>query len=172
MSTRQLLRAAFPLIRTHGFTRKTLSVAALSLPRPSEHPLSDTAINALFGEGEEAPRTLLNAWLVEGRRNMEGSEDKSVGGLLKYRLRWNEPVLQFLPEVCREFPAVNRERTSSNLASLEAFAMMMTSSSILPIDAAHAIQHAGSIADQACYLSGDKSTGVSPELRSLPDYPR
>ena len=100
MSTQQLLKCAFPLIRTHGFTRQALSQAALSLPRPSEKPLSDTAINALFGDGEEARRTLLNAWLAEGRKDMEKSDDRSISGLLKHRLRWNEPVLQYLPEVC------------------------------------------------------------------------
>ncbi|KAL5526492.1 hypothetical protein ACEPAF_8216 [Sanghuangporus sanghuang] len=136
MSSQQLLKCAFPLIRSHGFTRQALSVAALSLPKPPEKPLSDTAIDALFGEGEEARRTLLNAWLAEGRKNMEQSQDRTISGLLKHRLRWNEPVLQYLPE---------------------AFAMMMTSSTILPLDVMHAIQHAGSIANQACYLSGDKS---------------
>ena len=100
MSTQQLLKCAFPLIRTHGFTRQALSQAALSLPKPSEKPLSDTAVSALFGDGEEARRTLLNAWLAEGRKDMEKSDDRSISGLLKYRLRWNEPVLQYLPEVC------------------------------------------------------------------------
>ena len=51
-------------------------------------------------------------------------------------------------------------RGAVECASVEAFAMMMTSSTILPFDVSHAIHHAGSIADQACCLSGDKSNRV------------
>lgn len=100
MQTQQLLKCAIPLVKTHGFTRQTLSLAALSLPKPHAEPLSDTAVTALFGKGDDARRTLLDAWLAEGKASMEESEQKSLSALLKHRLRWNDPVLQLLPEVC------------------------------------------------------------------------
>ena len=99
MQAQQLLKCAFPLIQTHGFTRQALSLAALSLPKPHAEPLPDTAVTALFGSGDDARRTLVSAWLAEGRRNMAECEQKTVKSLLEHRLRWNEPVLRFLPEV-------------------------------------------------------------------------
>lgn len=104
-----LLRHAIPLVRIHGFTRQALSVAATSLPTPHPEPLSDTAVSALFGSGDEARKTLIQAWLDEGisrmgrRENDEAEKIKgsvSVKDALKDRLRWNEPVLHHLPEVC------------------------------------------------------------------------
>jgi ubiquinone biosynthesis protein COQ9 len=107
-----LLRRAFSLIPTHGFTRKTL---ALSSPNA---PLSETAVSALFGQGDEAPKTLIRAWMEEGRRHMslrEGpvipsSEDHKGPGtaaprafvmedVLLKRLDWNVPVLPHLKDV-------------------------------------------------------------------------
>ena len=95
----QLLKAAFPLVRTHGFTRQALSDAALHIPKPHSEPLSETAVTALFGSGENARRTLLSAWLEEGRNDMEKCDNKDMSSILKHRLRWNEPVLHYLPEV-------------------------------------------------------------------------
>ncbi|KAH8117937.1 hypothetical protein DFH11DRAFT_1503289 [Phellopilus nigrolimitatus] len=139
MQSKRLLQCAFPLIKNHGFTRESLSLAALSLPAPHTEPLSDTAVTSLFGSGDEARRTLLRAWLEEGRNDMETSKEKTASGLLKHRLRWNEPVLQFLPEI---------------------FALASSPpSGIPPLDPRPAVWHAASIADQACYLSGDKNTG-------------
>ncbi|EJD06888.1 uncharacterized protein FOMMEDRAFT_152213 [Fomitiporia mediterranea MF3/22] len=138
VQVQQLLKAAFPLARSYGFTRQALSQAALLLPKPHSEPLPDTAVTALFGSGDDAPRTFFKAWLAEGRNNMEESEGKSINGLLKHRLRWNEPVLQSLPET---------------------FALMASPSlAIPPFDVRPAVEHVASIADQACYLSGDKST--------------
>lgn len=104
-----LLRHAIPLVRTHGFTRQALSIAALSLPTPHCEPLSETAVSALFGPGDEARKTLIRAWLGEGIDRM-GQCDGAEGGektqsiipiqdALKNRLKWNEPVLNHLPEV-------------------------------------------------------------------------
>ena len=103
MQAQRLLKLAFPLVREHGFTRQALSLSVLHLPTPHAQPLSDTAINALFGKGEDARRTLITAWLDEGRsemgKNADQVKDKSVGGFMKSRLRWNDSVLQHLPEV-------------------------------------------------------------------------
>ena len=63
-------------MKVHGFTRETLARSVLHLPltetRTNTHvePLSDTAVSALFGEGDEARRTLINAWLQDGLRYM------------------------------------------------------------------------------------------------------
>lgn len=115
----QLLKLALPLVRTHGFTREALSRSVLSLPANEVHtePLSDTAVSALFGHGDDARRTLIKAWLGDGLRHMgsipgverpatlpldseTGTEKKaSVRDALRARLEYNEPVLSYLPEV-------------------------------------------------------------------------
>ena len=56
----ELLKLALPLVRTHGFTREALSRSVLALPKPHPEPLRDTAVSALFGEGDDARRTLIN----------------------------------------------------------------------------------------------------------------
>lgn len=97
-----LLKSALPLISSHGFTREALARAALSLPTPHEQPLSDAAVSALFGRGDEARRTLINEWLLQGRmdmRNRASEGKRPLNAVLKERLQWNEPVLQYLPEV-------------------------------------------------------------------------
>lgn len=106
-----LLKHAIPLVRKHGFTRQTLSLAALSLPTPHAEPLPETAVSALFGPGDEARETLIQAWLEEGihqmgKRARVDAEEKVKGGVsvrdaLRERLAWNEPVLAHLPEVLR-----------------------------------------------------------------------
>ena len=121
-SCSRLLKLALPLVRTHGFTREALSRSVLSLPANEVHtePLSDTAVSALFGHGDDARRTLIEAWLVDGLRHMssipgvEGpattllnseisrtwTEKKgSVRDVLRARLEYNEPALPYLPEV-------------------------------------------------------------------------
>lgn len=72
----RLLKHALPLVKVYGFTREALARSVLQLP-PTEtgakthtEPLSDTAISALFGEGDEARRTLICEWLQEGLRYM------------------------------------------------------------------------------------------------------
>ncbi|KDQ19365.1 hypothetical protein BOTBODRAFT_437342 [Botryobasidium botryosum FD-172 SS1] len=144
-----LLRSALPLIPAHGFTRTTISLAATKPPtsskdtsttsgsvgfnaRAHDAPLSDTAISALFGEGDEARRALIRAWLDEGRRVMSTtSSDRGAGvgvpGLkevLTRRLLYNVPVLPHLKD---------------------AFALMsVPSSGSLPLT------HAAHVADEAC----------------------
>ena len=101
MQRQQLLRCALSLVEEHGFSRNALSLSALSLPNPHKEPLSDTAVSALFGKGDDARRTLLNEWLAEGRKQMSDCEKRDVNLILKQRLKWNESVLSYLPEVRR-----------------------------------------------------------------------
>lgn len=104
-----ILRCAFTHIPTHGFTRRAI---ALSMPG-SATQLSETAISALFGAGDNADRTLIRAWLEEGRAQMNpvaphNGESSSTAGstssatmeeVLLRRLKWNEPVLHHLKDV-------------------------------------------------------------------------
>ncbi|KAJ7067104.1 hypothetical protein C8F01DRAFT_1120295 [Mycena amicta] len=108
-TTAQLLKFALPLIPQYGFTRAALSRSVLHLP-PAEtngeahtKPLSDAAVSALFGNGERARKTLINAWLDAGVESMAGikSEENaavSIRDVLHVRLGYNEPVLVHLPE--------------------------------------------------------------------------
>jgi ubiquinone biosynthesis protein COQ9 len=103
-----LLRLALPLVPSHGFTRQTLALSVLSLPSGShQDPLNETAVSALFGEGDEARRTLINAWLDDARGAMSSystdpatGKRKSLYQVLDTRLKANEPILQYIPEVC------------------------------------------------------------------------
>lgn len=106
MSTnaRRLLQLALPLVKEHGFSREALSRSVLSLPEPPSAPLSDAAVNALFGYGDNARRTLIASWLDEGRAQMRSQTSKSLGDVLAARLKYNEPVLPLLPEVRLQTP--------------------------------------------------------------------
>ena len=167
-------------MKTHGFTREALSRSVLSLPANQVHtePLSDTAVSALFGHGDEARRTLIKAWLEDGLRHMgsipgversatpplasetsrTGSEKKaSVRDALRARLEYNEPVLPYLPEV----------RTYSFFcigyicSFMQAFALLISpSSGIHLFDPLPAVKHAARIAEKACYVTGDESLQV------------
>lgn len=107
-----LLKLALPLVKKHGFTRSTLSLAALDSPSGVHTvPLDDMAVDALFGEGDEARRTLINAWLDDARGSLRKfysqrgtsttpTQIPTLGGVLKTRLSKNEDVLEYLPEVC------------------------------------------------------------------------
>lgn len=111
-STRDaLLKLALPLVKNHGFTRNALSLAAMYSPSGKHAaPLNDMAVDALFGEGDEARRTLINAWLEDARVSLRAfhaqrsalgttTQNPSLGGVLKMRLSKNEDVLEHLPEV-------------------------------------------------------------------------
>jgi ubiquinone biosynthesis protein COQ9 len=106
-----LLKLALPLVKNHGFTRSALSLAAMHSPSGKHTaPLNDTAVDALFGEGDEARRTLINAWLDDARASLRTAysqggiaastmQTPSLGNVLKTRLSRNEEVLEHLPEV-------------------------------------------------------------------------
>ena len=102
-----LLRTAVSLVREHGFTRETLANSVLHLSNePRSEPLSDSAVSILFGEGDNARRVLIGAWLEEGRTQMRSNGSASavpstpnLKEALYSRLRYNEPVLSLLPEV-------------------------------------------------------------------------
>ena len=110
-----LLKLALPLVKNHGFTRRALSLAAMHSPSGNHTaPLSDTAVDALFGEGDEARRTLIHAWLDDARVSLrtsygQGSVATSVtqtpnlSNVLKARLSRNEDVLEHLPGVSAGF---------------------------------------------------------------------
>jgi len=130
------------------------------LPENEVHtePLSDTAISALFGHGDDARRALIKAWLGDGLRHVssipgverpttpllvsepsriETEKKATVRDVLRARLEYNEPVLPYLPE---------------------AFALLISPSpSIHLFDPLPAVKHAACIAEQACYVTGDKS---------------
>ncbi|KAF9778999.1 hypothetical protein BJ322DRAFT_1090875 [Thelephora terrestris] len=153
-----LLKLALPLIKDHGFTRSALSLAVMYSPSGKHTaPLNDTAVDALFGEGDEARRTLMNAWLDDARVSLRKSysqdsdtattaRNPSLGNVLKTRLSKNEGVLEHLPE---------------------AFALLATpptlSSLIFPLtlDPRPAISHSMSVAAEACKLSCDTSVGAT-----------
>ena len=95
----QLLKLATSLVQYHGFTRTALAHSVLTLPEPHAEPLSDSAVTALFGQGDAARRTLINAWLYEGRAHMRAVPADGVKSALLSRLEYNTPVLNHLPEV-------------------------------------------------------------------------
>jgi ubiquinone biosynthesis protein COQ9 len=106
-------------VKTYGFSREALARSVLCLgtststgshsststERTHAEPLSDTAVSALFGSGDEARRRLIDMWLEEGLRHMETRartlvhDRASVRDALHARLAYNEPVLGHLPEV-------------------------------------------------------------------------
>jgi ubiquinone biosynthesis protein COQ9 len=93
------LKLSVPLVEHHGFTRTALARSALHLPEPRAEPLSDSAVTTLFGEGDTARRTLIDAWLDQGRAHMRSVPVDGVKGALLARLEYNAPVLGYLPEV-------------------------------------------------------------------------
>ena len=120
-----LLKLALPLVKNHGFTRSTLSLAAMYLPSGKHTaPLNDSAVDALFGEGDEARRTLINAWLDDARVSLRKSysqggaatsatQTPSLESVLKMRLSRNEEVLEHLPEVSAKLNLEKYSRCSS-----------------------------------------------------------
>ncbi|CAL1716998.1 unnamed protein product [Somion occarium] len=136
----RLLQLTLPLVRSHGFTRHALAQSVLALPAPHPEPLSDTAVSALFGEGDEARRTLIEAWLDEGRKQMRHAPSRSIKDVLAARLRYNESVVDLLPE---------------------AFATLVTPEGIPFVDPRPALSHAAKVADEACNVVNDQSVGPS-----------
>ncbi|ETW83319.1 hypothetical protein HETIRDRAFT_55120, partial [Heterobasidion irregulare TC 32-1] len=142
VSRSRLLQLALPLVKEYGFTRETLARSALEWPQqPHTQPLSESAVSTLFGEGDAARRTLIGAWLEEGQIQMRAQPVSNVKDALNNRLRYNEPVLPLLPE---------------------AFALLASPKyGLPPFDVRPALRHATSIADEACHLANDASTGTS-----------
>ncbi|KAJ3778126.1 hypothetical protein FB446DRAFT_715048 [Lentinula raphanica] len=149
-SRSQLLKIATSLVRTHGFTREALSRSVLELELPASNsahssPLSDSAVSSLFGKGDYARKTLIEAWLNEGLAQMASSDPsptRSLGSVLHTRLTYNEPVLPYLPG---------------------AFALLATPEDGFPLafDPRPALKHAAKIADEAACISGDTSSQLS-----------
>ncbi|KAH9831587.1 uncharacterized protein C8Q71DRAFT_293293 [Rhodofomes roseus] len=141
MSRPQLLQLAIPLVQTYGFTRAALSHSVFRLPKPHSEQLSDSAVTALFGEGNDARKTLIDAWLEDARQHMRASPSPTIKAILTQRLKQNEPVLQFLPE---------------------AFALLASPTNGLPpLDPLPALKHAGSVADEACHIVGEHNIGLA-----------
>ncbi|KAI0787501.1 hypothetical protein C8Q74DRAFT_1252093 [Fomes fomentarius] len=144
MLRNQLLQLAVPLVRTHGFSREALAQSVLHLPKPHDQPLSDAAVTALFGKGDDARRTLISGWLDHAREEMKTTSAAvdspvSLREVLGQRLKANEPVLHHLPE---------------------AFALLASPSSGLPpLDPLPGLKHVSRVADDACYIIGDTSVG-------------
>ncbi|KAH9945056.1 uncharacterized protein BXZ73DRAFT_38778 [Epithele typhae] len=144
----QLLQLAVPLVKSYGFTREALAQSALRLPTPHEKPLTEAAITALFGEGDDARRTLIGGWLeharVETRKSLladatPGAPPPSMRAVLEKRLRVNEEVLPLLPE---------------------AFALLASPTyGLPPLDPIPGLKHVSQVADDACYLVRDTSVG-------------
>lgn len=99
------MKLAVPLVRTNGFTRQTLSLSVLSLPTPHSQPLSDAAVSSLFGQGDDARRTLITAWQDDAREQMKALQSPTLREVLRARLAHNESVLAYLPEVCFMSPS-------------------------------------------------------------------
>ncbi|KAH9052931.1 hypothetical protein EDB83DRAFT_2619655 [Lactarius deliciosus] len=137
----QLLKLAVPLVRQHGFTRTALARSVLALPEPHAAPLPDSAVTTLFGEDDTARRTLISAWLEQGRTHMRSLPVEDVKGALLARLEYNVPVLEHLPEA---FALVASPRLGAP-----------------PLDPRPAVQHAVSVADEACRAAKDASIGPS-----------
>ncbi|RPD74958.1 hypothetical protein L226DRAFT_463070, partial [Lentinus tigrinus ALCF2SS1-7] len=140
----QLLQLAIPLIKTHGFSREALARSVLYLPKPHEQPLSDAAVNSLFGNGDDARRTLITGWLDHAREHMRtvpvtGAAPASLKDVLARRLKANEEVLPLLPE---------------------AFALLASPTyGLPPLDPMPGLKHVSKVADDACYIIGDTSVG-------------
>ena len=173
-----LLKLALPLVKNHGFTRSALSLAAMQPPSGNHTaPLSDMAVDALFGEGDEARRTLIRAWLDDARVSLRAAysqggattstpQTPSLENVLKTRLNKNEDVLEHLPEVSMSPQFKSIHIAHAAFRSIQAFALLATppsfSSLIFPLtlDPRPAISHSMHIAAEACQLSGDMSLGV------------
>ncbi|KAH8831613.1 hypothetical protein DL96DRAFT_1667836 [Flagelloscypha sp. PMI_526] len=131
---------AFPLIPAFGFTRVALRKGL---------ELDNSALDALFGPGRQAEAKLINSWLDDARSSMrDESRLLTVSQALHRRLEQNEPVLNHL---------------SSAFATLAS-----PDNSLLPLDPRPAMTHAFNIADEACFLSGERTLQLSWYARRAP----
>ncbi|KZT62300.1 hypothetical protein CALCODRAFT_426256 [Calocera cornea HHB12733] len=157
MSRAALLKRAFALVPSHGFTRRALALAA-----PDE--LSDSAVTALFGRGQQADKTLFDAWLQEARRDMaealgeamHADKEQQLYALLARRLRYNEPVLQHLPDAFA-------------LLSSPSFTSPIPIPTTLPrFRPLPGLKHVSAVADEACWLLSSQSSQPPPTPYYLP----
>ena len=91
-------------MKIHGFSRDALAQSVLHLPKPHEQPLSDAAVTSLFGDGDDARRTMIKGWMALARENMRAaaaasSTPPTLRDVLGKRLQLNEEVLPHLSEV-------------------------------------------------------------------------
>ncbi|EIN10052.1 DnaJ-domain-containing protein [Punctularia strigosozonata HHB-11173 SS5] len=112
--------------------------------------LSEAALDALFGPGDEARRTLIDAWLDAGRTEMRSTVSASgstptVKDVLERRLNYNVPALRYLPEA---FTFLSTPPTP--LLNLR----------LPPLDPTPALSHAFKVADEACHITHDPATGT------------
>jgi len=84
--------------------------------------------------------TLINAWLDDARQQMKLSPSHNLHDILGHRLRHNERVLEHLTE---------------------AFALLTSSSDIPLLDPRPGLAHALKVADEACRITNDKTTGTA-----------
>jgi len=93
---------------------------------------------------------------------MKTVSSPTVNTALRARLEYNELVLQHLPEVSNQLES--RKYGTNKIFfcfNSKAFAILVTpSSTITPFDVLPALKHAARIADEACYLTKDKSVEV------------
>lgn len=147
-SVQILLKRALTHIPQYGFTRHALALSnvntnPLSASSQPSAPLSDAAVTALFGNGNEAPKTLIRAWLAEGRANMIRNENAlkvassperesqpsilTMEEVLLRRLEWNEPVLHHLKDVRHPRPYLLKVVSDENYTHLPIYLGICTS---------------------------------------------
>ncbi|KAG9315032.1 hypothetical protein JVU11DRAFT_4144 [Chiua virens] len=126
-------RSPAPYLTYHNLTR------SLSQTRP---------VTALFGQGDDARRTLVHAWLDDARCRMPSTSAATIRDVLHARLQMNEPVLAHLPEVrffvpplCLSSPHRRHSRSSRRRPTS------------LPLDPTPVLAHAARVADQACWVA-------------------
>lgn len=136
------------------------------------------AITALFGEGDKARVTLIQAWMDEGIEQMynvssstethmqaktqyeihtEAESRRVIEKALLTRLKWNEHAYPYLREVC-----YNATKSSKHTHKyIQAFALLITPDlPAPPLDPRPLLAHVANIADTACYIAKDTSVGV------------
>ncbi|PVF95933.1 hypothetical protein CPB86DRAFT_763068 [Serendipita vermifera] len=136
-----ILKNAVTLVPTLGFTRTALVQAASNVSTIDTLP--ERTLDNLFGRGDQARKTLVQAWLEQGRKAMgePGEHPVPLETSLRARLEWNVPVLDKLPE---------------------AFALLATPEGILPpISAKTILEHPAVIAHTACRLAQNNASGPS-----------
>ncbi|KIM27553.1 hypothetical protein M408DRAFT_329991 [Serendipita vermifera MAFF 305830] len=133
-----ILKNAVGLVPALGFTRLAITEAAANVT--THEKLPERSLEVLFGKGDELRKTLIRAWLDEGRIAM-GSTPTTVRDALHKRLDWNSPVLEKLPE---------------------AYALLATPTGPVPsINLKAVVEHPARVAHSACRLAQTDQSGVA-----------